>query len=669
MKDLLWVGPWNRTGAAVTAAVCFVALSLMAASTRAEALPFSMIRFLADQTEDPQVWQETLAMLKANRAVCDEVWFSTGIGVASLERHRKQSANMARAAADLRAANIIPSVQFQATMGHSDAIARRADCSGKTWGGFTGRDGTESKFCSCPRQPGFKAYLVAMGEIYAAWKPGSIWVDDDLRLDNHAPVMKPLCWCDTCVNAFAEREGVRRTRAELAAACDRDPALYDRYERFGFEALADCAAALAETVRRISPETRLGYQHGPWRNDSQRFVYRALAQASGRKVGSRPGGGAYLDHDPRKQVDKCFLMARQMALVVPGGDIAQVCPEIETCPRAYACRTGEGLVMESFLSLAQGMDSLSYFIMDPYFETPAWYGETLFKALGKAMPRLRAYVAENADTLPGGLVGDASAEFARVGLPLAPGLSTGANAAILTGKGVRSRSDAALRALVRHSLLLDGAAAEELVRRGFGAALLGLTARPTSSSAREFFTDDSVNAGLLRGQHMAYSAKYEVLGARESGARVIGEYLTWDGRNEGVATALAERDGRRVAILGCGGFVTEDYGSNRFRQIQRLADALTGDVLPARIDGACRMIVMPRLTRQGTVRSVALCNASIGRHEPVDLIVRHTPCRTAVWYGLDGSTVMPAVVREKDFCRIRLPECGPWTCAYVVLDR
>jgi len=627
--------------------------------------PFSMIRFLSDQTEDAQVWKETLAMLKANRAVCDEVWFSTGIGVASLERHRKQSANMARAAADLRAVGIVPSVQFQATMGHSDAIARRADCSGKTWGGFTGRDGVESKYCSCPRQPGFKDYLVKMGEIYAAWQPGSIWVDDDLRLDNHSPVMKPLCWCDTCVNAFAEREGVRRTRAELAAACDRDPALYDRYERFGFEALADCAAALAETVRRLSPETRMGYQHGPWRNDSQRLIYRALAKASGRKVGCRPGGGAYLDHDPRKQVEKVFVMARQMAHVVPGGDIDQVCPEVETCPRSYACRTGEGLTMESFLSLAQGMDSLSYFIMDPYFETPAWYGETLFKSLGRAMPQLRAYVAANAGTLPGGFVGDATAEFARIGLPLTPGLAHPVDAAILSGQGVRTRTDAELRQLVGRSLLLDGAAAEELTRRGFGAALLGLSAKPTKSSAREFFTDDPVNAGLARGQHMTYVSKYEILGARESGARLVGEYVTWDGRREGVATALAERDGRRVAILGCGGFVTEDYCSNRFRQIQRLADALTGETLPARIDGPCRLIVSPRTTREGFVRSVGFCNASIGRHEPVDLLVRRPQGVRATWHGLDGTTVELEVRREKGASRIRLPELAPWTCAYV----
>lgn len=630
--------------------------------------PFSIIRFLDDQSNDPEVWSETLAMLREHRAACDEVWFSTGIGIASLERHAKQSKTMEKAAVDLRAIDIIPSVQFQATMGHSDAIARRADCSGKTWGGFTGRDGTESLYCSCPRQSGFKDYLVKMGEIYAKWKPGSIWIDDDLRLDNHLPVSKPLCWCDTCVNAFAKREGVCRNRDELAAACDKDRALYDRYEQFGFEALADCMTALAETVHRISPDTRMGYQHGSWRNDRQKLVYKALANGSHHKVGSRPGGGAYLDHDPRRQVAKAYKMSKQMALVVPSGDIDRVCPEIETCPRSYACRTSEGLIMESFLALAQGMDSLSYFIMDPYFETPAWYGENIFKPLERAMPIFRNYVKFNEGTLPGGLAGDALIEFARIGLPIAPGLAYPVDVVILGEAGVKGRTDVELSELVGKSLILDGAAVSALEARGFGKALLGLSVRETLSRAREHFTSDVINFGLIRGQHMTYSKKFVVTGVEESDARVIGRYVTWDGHDEGVATALAEKDGRRVVIIGCGGFVTEDLGSNRFRQLQRLIDEASGATLPARIDGACRMIVLPRVSKNGVLRSVGLCNASIGMHEPVDILVRKPYGKHVIWHDMDGASIDLVMNSNGNDYLVRLPELGPWKCAYLTFE-
>lgn len=621
--------------------------------------PFSSLRFLDEQSLDPKVWRETAAMLKANRAACDEVWFSTGIGVASLDRHRRMSEAMARAAEDLRPAGIVPSVQFQATMGHSDAIALRADCTGKAWGGFTGRDGTEARYCSCPRQPAFREYLVKMAEIYAEWKPGSIWVDDDLRLNNHSPVMAPLCWCETCVTAFAEREGVRRTRAELAAACDADPALYDRYERFGFEALADCARAIARTVRRISPETRLGYQHGPWRNGLQQLIYRAFAEGSGHPVRSRPGGGAYLDQDPRGQVAKAYSLNCQMARILPGGDIESVCPEIETCPRTYACRTPEGLLLESFLSLALGADTLSMFIMDPHFETPAWYGENLMKPLAATMGFFRDYVGFNAGTRPGGLAGDANPELARIGLPLAPGYAHPVDAAVLTEAGVKGRSDAELKALLGKSLLIDGPAAVALENRGFGAALNGLSARPTRSSAREFYRG---------GQHMTYAKKYEILGAAGPGAEVLGEYIRWDGVHEGVATALSERNGRRVAILGCGGFVTQDLCSSRFTFLQNLADRLSDRRLPVFVEGPCRLIVLPRIAADGSLRSVGFVNASIGMQKPVTIVVR-APAGSKAFLHLPAEGVrVLEFARTDGASRFVLPELGPWKFAWVSFE-
>jgi len=44
--------------------------------------------------------------------------------------------------------------------------------------------------------------------------------------------------------------------------------------------------------------------------------------------------------------------------------IDQCCPEIETCPRSFTCRTGQGLAVETLLHLAQGMNSVSYLIID-----------------------------------------------------------------------------------------------------------------------------------------------------------------------------------------------------------------------------------------------------------------------------------------------------------------
>ena len=42
--------------------------------------PLMMIRLSAGHAE-PKIWDRLFPVLKQNRACCDEVWFSTGVGV------------------------------------------------------------------------------------------------------------------------------------------------------------------------------------------------------------------------------------------------------------------------------------------------------------------------------------------------------------------------------------------------------------------------------------------------------------------------------------------------------------------------------------------------------------------------------------------------------------
>ena len=84
--------------------------------------PLMMLRFRIGQ-ESGEIWKRTFAQLKKYPDCCDEVWFSTGLSVVPLDTHRKLSAAMAENAKQLRRIGIIPSLQFQSTIGHSDSIS------------------------------------------------------------------------------------------------------------------------------------------------------------------------------------------------------------------------------------------------------------------------------------------------------------------------------------------------------------------------------------------------------------------------------------------------------------------------------------------------------------------------------------------------------------------
>lgn len=398
-------------------------------------VPFCALRF-GHQATDEAVWPELYAALAKNRQAFDEMWFSTGIAFPSSAWHEAQSARCARAAEDLRKIGIVPSVELQTTVGHVDTWLGHLDHSAATWSHWTGWDGTVCGYIACPRDPQFVDYVVRMAEIYAAWKPGSMWFDDDVRTVNRAHTKNVAndsfghgCWCDRCLREFSSREGKAWTRETLVAAAEKDEALRSRYYEHCVDALSNFVFKAASAAHRISPETRFGYQFG-WFSAK---IPAALHQAGGAPVRLRPGGGAYWDTDPHAQLGKAYYLDAISSEIRKEPWIEAACPEIESCPRTFFCRTPQGIVLEAFENLALGMDFLSMFVgsMAPHCHEEMWFwSDRLFPRLATAHGFLKDYRDLNRGTKPVGFKVDFV--YAKLlgsrGLPIAPmsGVSLGA---------------------------------------------------------------------------------------------------------------------------------------------------------------------------------------------------------------------------------------------------
>ena len=391
----------------VTCAALLAGLTLSAAwLPAAAAVPedeFCSLRSGSDVVLERN-WPKVLDALKANPGAFDEVWFSTGIAYPPLDWHEERSRLCARAAADLRAAGMDAAVEIQATIGHVDAGLDRQDTRARTWQTWVGWDGAVARNCSCPRAPGLAAYFRSVAAIYARWNPRCVWIDDDLRLNNRAPSKgepnRPGCWCDACVAGFSSAEGKVWTREGLLAViAGGDAATEARWMKFQAEGLASLAKAIAEEVRKVSPATRLGSQFG----DGYPEVLRAIRAASGLPVRIRPGSGAYWDTNPHKQIGKAYYAAKSAAHLGCADMIEMCCPEMETCPRTFFCRTPQGVVLEAFEHLACGADCLSMFVADTRTgEDWNYYRNTLFRRIAATQPFLRGYVRANAGTHPCG---------------------------------------------------------------------------------------------------------------------------------------------------------------------------------------------------------------------------------------------------------------------------
>ncbi len=416
-----------------------VACAVMALSSCGEPTPefqhpIMMLRLRPTNTDSDENWKATFDIIKENPGCCDEVWFSTGIGYLPVEWHQDKVERMSKAMAQLAQIGVASSLQFQMTIGHGDkfGVGNEELFSEKTWTGWTGSTGVEAKFSSCPRNPDFLDYIRRTSSIYAALNPAYIWVDDDLRYDNHKPATLDShigCWCEDCIATFNEQTSGHWTRQTLSAALEADKELNEKWHQYCIESLCNIAAIISEEVHRVSPTTRMAFQ-----GKKEAFVVHhvkeilnVMHEKTGLPVGYRPGTGSRFDMEGASgQIIKSMQSARFIELIGNPEYIDLWCPEIETWPRVYGSRTGQGVLVEAFASLAYGLNSVSMFIMAADMEDPQLYSRSLLKPIAEGSDVLYRYAAMNEGTLVAGYESETSCdvmyEFARTGIPVLPGV-------------------------------------------------------------------------------------------------------------------------------------------------------------------------------------------------------------------------------------------------------
>jgi len=395
-----------------------------------------MLRFRGTTTYSDEAWDDTFRIIKENPGCCDEVWFSTGLGFPSLDIHRQRASIINRGTQELKSIGVGSSLQVQMTIGHGDYLAQGEEHLYKElkWTKWTGSTGMVDKYCSCPRNPEFLKYMREMAHIYAETHPRSVWIDDDLRYNNHTPATDGShigCWCDRCIADFNAATDGKWTAKKLAKALDKgkDEELVKAWEKFCISSLDDIARIIGEEFVKVSPETRLGLQGGSESGARQRMetsILKTLHKVSGQPVCYRPGGGAYYDEkNADGQIVKSMNCASFRKSMGDPDWIVEWCPEIEAWPRVYGSRTPQGVLVEGFAAQAYGMNAVSMFVLAAEKESPEVYSQTMLRPLAIGSPMLRAYAKAIEGTVPVGYTAKAGNEklytFGRTAIPVLPG--------------------------------------------------------------------------------------------------------------------------------------------------------------------------------------------------------------------------------------------------------
>ncbi len=191
---------------------------------------------------------------------------------------------------------------------------------------------------ACPLSPALREHLRQHYERLAQVRPRTIWVDDDFRLHNHAPLEWGGCFCDLHMQEYSRRAGRTLKREEFVKGVlqPREPHPFRRiWLETSRDTMVDLARILGQAVRRVSPDTRVGLMssspavHSIEGRDWEQ-VLRGLA--AGKEPVNRPHLPSYTEATAAEYLWNFSRVSRLSAASVPAD--TKLYPELENWPHS-----------------------------------------------------------------------------------------------------------------------------------------------------------------------------------------------------------------------------------------------------------------------------------------------------------------------------------------------
>ncbi|MBR5484395.1 MAG: hypothetical protein IKV18_06820 [Alistipes sp.] len=605
---------------------------------------FGMIlRLWPAHHNDEQLRDDLVEALKKYSGTFNEVWFCQEFETLSMDTHRKSAAKMAVANQMLREAGVTTSVQG-ICIGHGDNFEAGADELRPTkWSTIVDAFGNRTEMSHCPRQTEFLKYMSDMYATYAeVCQPRVSWIDDDLRITSHHPA-RMLCFCDTCIGEFNKQYGGEWTRESLVAALDANEgggALRKQWIEFSQQSLALVAEAAAKGVHSVSPDSKVGIQQVNFHREllegrDWNKSYAAIERATGHDATSRPGNGFYDDDNPFGMLDKAYDMARQIRRLSPS--VKEIVAEVEGYRHYATGKSPQGLCTESMLYLSMGVTQLSYAIICSASEPMEWYADNYFKFLSRWRPMYEEYAAFNRGTEPGGANPYVSPEHITKNAPGWEWTTTGAGDVVtpISALGIPLCPDGNYPSV----LLIDGPAASGI---------------PDDEAIRLLASDNIVF------DHSAWGVAV-ANGWDKALKRVDAPEVTLE---DAVCYEGAE-GGRTVVIPG---YATAIPNSERVA-ITEAIDWASRNTMPVVLESMAQAVVVPRITADGSLRSVAVLNTTISEQPATTLRLRGcSDAKRFVWHSVGERGKKLRYERDGEDVVVTIPPQQGWYMGWLSVE-
>lgn len=267
----------------------------------------------------------------------------------------------------LAARGITLSVNHWHSLMHADLGKRfRAD---QPFRGMVDPLGNESQLCVCPLDEAWRAYISRIYAIYAALAPDTLWVEDDFRYHNHAPLVWGGCFCEEHMRRFSARAGINLSREEFVSGLlapgepSRFRAIWLDECRAGLEGAAN---AIERAVHAIDPHVKIGLMSSvPYVHSAEgrnwKSLLSALCGAENPPV-SRIHLPAYQELAPWKYLQAFHMVSLvNRALIAPE---TRVYPELENYPYSRFSKSRTFTRFQLLSSLALNLSGMTIDLFD-----------------------------------------------------------------------------------------------------------------------------------------------------------------------------------------------------------------------------------------------------------------------------------------------------------------
>ncbi len=583
-----------------------------------------------------ELFDETLDALLKIPGACDEVWLTCNFHRPLAEISSTVEA-LKPAVAKIEAAGL--RVVFEANV-LERADNDKGDYSYKE---LVGSDGKAATNAYCPAGAALSAQMNEAIKLFAALKPYAIYLGDDLSLDS----VKYGCFCDTCVKQFNNKNGVSYTTSTVVRAILQDVNVRAKYIDMNKRHLAELAGGMAKAAMTVYKDIYIGVETCYLTNylgDNINPIFKAIHDATNKAVFVRPGGGYYNDHNAKQVFDKVLNNSWAISLLPDYVEIRR--HEIENASYTALGKSLGGTLVEASLGLAYGANSLSFSICGSDNE-PISTREAMWRAMAKYRNYWQGLIDDQV-TADGEKTGVAGLRFAYfsdmwkivvagdsatkmfwantekeagrtlidIGVPLTYE-DDFCGAYLLHPDIIDDLTDDNIKFLLTQNVYTDGLAIKKLIARGFGDQLPSVS---TSGSYSEVYTDHEANGRCagLRADLDSYAAPQRQTFTLKSNCVALAHYTG----TENVSSVLIKTNAGSTWVADGLDLWTEFLNGVRRSRISIVAQYLSGDMIPARLESDDRVALIVRAEKDGTFVSATLQNATIGKTYPIVVAVK-----------------------------------------------